>query len=59
MHSWRVWVPTRVGLGIADFHQVPWKMGLTIIAGHMYPVNMFRYNLPECIGHRESESPIA
>ena len=29
MHSWRLWVPTRVGLGIADFHQAPWKMGLT------------------------------
>ncbi len=59
MHSWRVWVLARVGLGIADFHSAPNRMGIDIIAGHMYSVNMFRYNLPECICYRESEFPIA
>jgi len=59
MHSWRVWVPTRVGLGIADFHSRPMENGIDIIAGYMYSVNMFRYNLSECIAPRESESPIA
>jgi hypothetical protein len=49
MHSWRVWVPTLVGLGIADFHSGPIRNGIDIITGRMYSVNMFRYTLPDCI----------
>jgi hypothetical protein len=59
MHSWRVWVLARVGLGIADFHSGPMGNGIDIITGRMYPVNMFRYYWPECISRRESELPIA
>lgn len=59
MHSWRVWVLARVGLGIADFHSGPMGNGIDIIVGPMYSVNMFRYNLPDCICRRESEFPIA
>jgi len=44
MHSWRVWVLARVGLGIADFHSGPMEIGIDIIAGPMYSVNMCRYN---------------
>jgi hypothetical protein len=59
MHSWRVWVLALVGLGIAEFHSGPMEIGIDIITGHMYPVNMFRYNRTECICCRESEFPIA
>jgi hypothetical protein len=44
MHSWRVWVLARVGLGIEDFHSGPMEIGIDIITGRMYSVNMFRYN---------------
>ena len=44
MHSWRVWVLAQVGLGIADFHSGPKENGIDIVSGHMYSVNMFRYN---------------
>ncbi len=33
MHSWRVWVLARVGLGIADFHSRPMENGIDIISG--------------------------
>jgi hypothetical protein len=59
MHSCRVWVLARVGLGIADFHSGPMEIGIDIITAHMYSVNMFRYNWWECIFCRESEFPIA
>jgi hypothetical protein len=59
MHSWRVWVLARVGLGIADFHSGPMEIGIDIIAVHMYSVNMCRYTLLRCIFYRESELPIA
>jgi hypothetical protein len=59
MYSWRVWVLALVGLGIAEFHSAPTEMGIDIMTGYMYSVNMFRYNLPDCISDGESELPIA
>jgi hypothetical protein len=49
MHSWRVWVLALVGLGIADFHWGPIQVGIDILTGRMYAVNVFRYRWFECI----------